>query len=346
MRMAFAALAILASALAPPALAAPFRDDAGRVVEVPAPPRRVFTAGPPAAILLYTLAPERLLGWPRENRPAEKRFLAEPYASLPATGRLTGRGATASPEGVLALRPDLLLDVGSTRGTFVDLAERTQAQLGIPYVLLDGRFDAVPHTYRQLGALLGVPERGEELARWSETLLADIAARLKDIPQDRRPRAYYGRGPDGLETGLRGSINTEVLELVGARNVAAAGGEGGLAQVSLEQVLAWDPEVIVTTDPNFLKALEADPRWAGVSAVRAGRTHLAPKLPFGWVDFPPGVNRLVGARWLASVLYPDRFPEDIRPLVKDFYQRFYHVTLSDAQVQELLDVAEADTVGR
>jgi len=40
--------------------------------------------------------------------------------------------------------------------------------------------------------------------------------------------------------------------------------------------------------------------------------HLSPKLPFGWVDFPPTVNRLIGLWWLAKILYPDLFPEDLR----------------------------------
>ena len=76
----------------------------------------------------------------------------------PEIGRLTGRGNTANLETVIALKPDLILDVGSTRATFVSLAERVQAQTGIPYALLDGRFDAIPDTYRKLGAL-GAPAK-------------------------------------------------------------------------------------------------------------------------------------------------------------------------------------------
>lgn len=326
------------------ALARSMTDDGGRVVTAPDKVERVFAAGPPAAILLYTLAPDLLLGWPRENRAREKAFLAEPYASLPATGRIAGRGSSAGPESVLALKPDLILDVGATRGSFVDSADRTQQQTGIPYILLDGRYAAIPRTYRTLGALLGRADKAEELAGWAEAMLADIDRRLSTLPPDRRPRVYYGRGPDGLQTGLAGSINLEVLDRVGAVNAAAGAGAGGLAEVSLEQVLAWDPDVILTIDPNFHRRLGSDPRWRVLRAVREGRVYLSPRLPFGWVDFPPGVNRLIGARWLVSVLYPDLFPEDIRPIVRDFYQRFYHVTLSDARIGALLTVAEAGEV--
>ena len=109
---------------------------------VPAKVTRVFPAGPPAAILLYTLAPDLLIGWPRANRPEECVYMLPDICTRPEVGRITGRGNTANLEVVLALKPDLILDVGSTSATFVSLADRVQEQTGIPYALLDGRFAA------------------------------------------------------------------------------------------------------------------------------------------------------------------------------------------------------------
>ena len=76
---------------------------------------------------------------------------------------ITGRGNTANLEVVLALKPDLILDVGSDRPTYVSLAERVQQQTGIPYALLDGRFDGISPAYRTLGALIGRHAQGEAL---------------------------------------------------------------------------------------------------------------------------------------------------------------------------------------
>ena len=147
-------LAGLATQLvAPPARAAAVTDAAGRAIPIPNTVARVFPAGPPAAILLYTVAPDLLLGWPRANRPEECAFMLADICRRPEVGRLTGRGNTANLEAVLALKPDLILDVGSTSATFVSLAERVQEQTGIPYVLLDGRFDAIVPGYRKLGEL-------------------------------------------------------------------------------------------------------------------------------------------------------------------------------------------------
>lgn len=333
-----AVLAGLAATLAIPSIAraATVRDGAGREVPIPGKVERIFPAGPPAAIQIYTLAPELLLGWPRANRPEEREFLLPGIGDRPEIGRITGRGNSANLEAVLQLKPDLIVDSGSTGQTYVELAERVQAQTGIPYALLDGRFAQIPESYRILGQLTGRGERAETLARWCEEAMATISGRIAAIPAEQRPSVYYARGPRGLETGLGGSINVETLSFLGALNVAAEQPGSGLAQVSLEQVLAWNPDVIVTIDLTFAESVRSDPNWAGVKAVREGRVHLSPKLPFGWVDFPPSVNRMIGLWWLAKLLYPRQFSEDIRPLARDFHTLFYQVTPSETQLDRVL----------
>lgn len=311
-------------------------DDAGRNVALPAKPARIYAAGPPASQLVFAISPDRLLGWTTHWREYERPYVAQRYADLPTLGRLTGRGNTANVETVLAARPDLIFDYGSVNATFASLADRVQQQTGIPYLLLDGSFDAMPASIEKLGAALDEPGRAADLAGWVRAQLRLVDERLATVPATQRPRVYYGRGPRGLDTGLAGSINTEIIERAGAVNVAASLGRGGLAQVSLEQILAWAPEVIVTIDPNFHAALRADPLWRGVPAVKDGRVYLAPNAPFGWVDFPPGLNRMLGLRWLCALLYPMQFPEDLRGFVTDAYTRLYHQRPSETQLDSLL----------
>ena len=318
-----------------PANAATIADGAGRAVVVPEKVTRVFPAGPPAAILLYTLAPDLLLGWPRAHVGPELEFLLPDMGRRPEIGRLTGRGNTANLEVVLSLKPELIVDAGSITETYVSLADRVQAQTGIAYALLDGRFDRIAESYRTLGSLIGRRQEADVLAAYAEETMRTVKSRVAAVPEDRRPRVYYARGPRGLETGLAGSINVETLEFLGARNVAAAR-RGGLATVSVEQVLAWNPEVIVTIDPDFAASVRRDPVWASVEAVRTGRVHLSPRLPFAWIDFPPSVNRLIGLWWLGKILYPALFPDDLRGKTRDFYVRFYHVTPNDAQIDRIL----------
>jgi iron complex transport system substrate-binding protein len=212
-----------------------------------------------------------MIGWVRAPSPAEKLFLKESVRDLPEYGRLTGRGGTANLENIIKFKPDMIIDIGSVGPTYVSLAVNVQDQTKIPYLLLDGAFNKTPEVYRMLGDILGVKERAEQLARYADETLNGLAARLATIPEGERPKVYYGRGVNGLETGLAGSINMEVLERVGATNVAAAAGKGGLTKVSLEQVLARNPEVIVALDPAFYRAVGTDPLWASIKAVREAR---------------------------------------------------------------------------
>ena len=328
----------VSAALAAPrvARAASVTDGAGRPVTIPADVARIFPAGPPAAILLYTFAPELLLGWTRQPEPAECEFLGAGACDKPTVGRLTGRGNTTNLEVLLSRKPDLIVDVGTINATYVSLANRVQEQTGVPYALLDGRFAAIAATYRKLGELMSRQSEAETFARYAGDTIATIKGRLDSLPPDRQPRVYYARGPRGLETGLGGSINVETIEFLGARNVAGER-RGGMATVSLEQVLAWNPDVIICIEPAFAASVRADPLWAPIKAVQTGRVYLSPTLPFGWVDFPPSVNRLIGLWWLAKALYPDRFPEDLRPITRDFYRRFYHMSPTDAQIDRVLD---------
>lgn len=330
-----AALCALAVAAAPALAQREMLDSAGRYVRVPEKVERVYAAGPPASVLVFAINPDKLLGWTRAFHPAEKPFLEERYANLPELGRLTGRGNTANVEVLLKARPDLVVDVGATAPVFISLADRVQQQTGLPYLLLDGRFEAIPETLRALGHAMGDKAAAGRLADYCETALREVAARVARVPEDRRPRAYYGRGPHGLQTALGGSINAQVMEYLGARNVAGAT-RGGLSVVSMEQVLAWNPEVVFTSDPNFYRELWRDPRWASVAAVRAKRVHLSPHLPFGWFDFPPGANRIIGLYWAGKILYPELFPEDLRAKTAEFYRLFYHREPSATQLDALL----------
>jgi iron complex transport system substrate-binding protein len=312
-------------------------DSAGRRIEVPAKVARVFVAGGPASVFIYTLAPDKLLGWNRPLTPEERAYIPSRYANLPTLGRLTGRGNTANVEVVLASRPDVIIDYGVINPTYVSLADRVQQQTGVPYLLFDGSLSQIPRSYIAAGDTLGVGERAKELARYAEGLLAEIDERVARVPVEKRPLVYYARGPRGLQTGLKGSINVESLERIGARNVAAERmGPGGIVTVSPEQLLAWNPEVVITIDSDFFTAARSDAVWKSVRAVRDGRLYVAPTEPFPWLDFPPSVNRLIGLKWLGRILYPQWLPDNLRDETRRFYALFYHHAVDEQQLDALL----------
>jgi iron complex transport system substrate-binding protein len=104
----------------------------------------------------------------------------------------------------------------------------------------------------------------------------------------------------------------------------------------MEQVIAADPDVIVTWDRNFFGKVFDDPLWAGIKAVRERKVYLAPTAPFGWIDRPPSLNRVIGLKWLAGLFYPDRLSQDLRETTRSFYRLFYHVDPSDTELDTLI----------
>jgi iron complex transport system substrate-binding protein len=334
----FVSLFIASILSAAPARARTMTDSAGRQVDVPETISRVFAAGPPASTLLYVLAPQKMIGWVRAPHDAEKPFLLPSVRDLPELGRLTGRGDTLNLERLLAAKPDIIIDFGTLNDTYRSLADRVQAQTGIPYLLIDGRFQNTPTALRLLADVLGVKERGEELAYAAEQTFARVDKTIAGIPPEKRPRVYLARGPEGLESGSRGSINTEIIERVGGVNVVEGLREkGGIVNVSPEQVIAWAPDTIITLDRRFQKTVHKKAEWRPVPAVASNRVFVAPNLPYGFIDSPPSVNRLAGLTWLLYKLYPDKTQGNLRDDIRAFYHLFYQVDLTDAALNTLLD---------
>lgn len=261
--------------------------------------RRVFVAGPPAAVLLTCLAPERLLGWPMPLSDPARALLPVVVRDKPVLGRLAGRGSTVNVEALLAQQPDLILDAGTADATYASTAQRLAEQTGLAYALVDGRLADTPAQLREVGRLLGVDARAQRLAAFAEETLAGTSSVGRSGAS--RSAVYLARSADGLETATVGAINGEIIEAAGGRNVAATG-RSGVVRVSMEQVLGWAPDWVLTQDLNFFRRAQQDAVWRALPAVREGRLLLAPSLPFGWIDGPPGVNRLLGVAWLAARL--------------------------------------------
>jgi iron complex transport system substrate-binding protein len=300
--------------------------------------KKIVSAGPVADTFLMSLAPNKLMGFSTHALSAEsKKFLPAAIQNLPNTGRIAGRATTFPMEKLIALKPDIVFDIGDVNASFLDSAKRVHEQTGLTYVLMSGRIADSGEQLRQAGRLLGEPERGNAQGAIADRFLNE-AKRVNAKYAGRQPKIYYGRGADGMETGLLSSIHSEQIDLLGAVNVAGAAGESKTARVSLEQLLLWDPDVIVTGDPNFFNLLKKGGAWAQLRAVKNQRFYLAPALPFGWLGHPPSINRLLGILWLERLLYPQELSQDaFRQQVQNFYQKFYDFTLTDAAFAVLVN---------
>jgi iron complex transport system substrate-binding protein len=184
--------------------------------------------------------------------------------------------------------------------------------------------------------MLGVAERGQDLANAAREAIGALRGRLLITESTERPLVYYGRGPDGLETGLARSQVMAAIDQAGVINVAAGLDGRELTRVTREQIFQWDPAIIIAQQRSFYNALQHDRGWRGLAAVTKKHVYLAPADPFGWIDDPAGVNRIIGLPWLSALCYPDVYQEDLRSSVRDFYDKFYRIKLSDRQLEALV----------
>ena len=322
-------------------------DGVGRSLQVPAHIERVYVTSPVAIVMLYSLAPEKMVGWNYKLGQAERRYILPAARELPALGGWFGENGKGNRETLLASRPDIILSVGYNDRTSVEFAERLQAQVGIPVFVDSGKMADTAATYERLGALLGVPERAKLLADYSRRSLAEAQALAASIPAAERPRVYYAEGLRGLQTDSPGSMHTEPLDFLGVPNVADLAETSGFgrATVSLDQVIAWRPEVIlacpekVNPDGSWVPEWLGDPSWRQVPAVASGRVYLIPGAPFNWFDRPPSAARLLGIKWLLWVLYPERAKYDMVAETREFYRLFYWYDMSEAEARQMLDAS-------
>ncbi|GGZ93669.1 hypothetical protein DC083_07580 [Ignatzschineria ureiclastica] len=297
---------------------------------------RILSAGPVADILLLSLTPNKLIGLASLNLSSkQKHFLPERIQNLPSTGRLAGRGSTAPLEKIMASKPDLIVDIGTVSPSYIGVAERVHQQTQIPYLLANGQFSDTAEQLRTLGRVLGVEAHGALLADYAEGVLQQTHNIVSKSNQG-EIKVYSARGADGLETGLKGSIHTEVIEWIGATNVAEVAGEKMMTRVSLEQLMLWQPDVILIMDANFYQTIQTNPIWQRLKAVKEKRYYWVPNLPFGWLDMPPGMNRLLGASWLASLLVPERYSlEMAKKAIIEYFALFYQYYLSEDELKKI-----------
>ena len=317
-------------------------DMAGRKVTVPTAENieSVFSAGPVAAIFLYMVAPDKLLGWNYELNDVEKSIILDKYQDIPNFGM----GDAVNYEAVIAANPTIAINSGKINDAMVSDCDALSESLGIPVVAVDNELNNSAEAFRFMGELLGVEDHAEELAQYAEQVFTDINA-LSDIPEEKKVSVYFGNGEDSLETAPRGSQHAQILDAINAVNVADLElGDGSRVQISAEQLLAWDPDVIVVNgepkaDKSGSSAAEdilSNPDYASLKAVQDQKVYGTPNAPFSWVDRPAGPNRLIGMRWFSALIYPEYIKCDINEEIHKFFDLFYHVDLSDEQLENVL----------
>ncbi|MBT3071262.1 ABC transporter substrate-binding protein [Rhodomicrobium sp. Az07] len=314
-------------------------DMIGRKVVVPAEIRKIYSSTPPTTYVLYAIAPDTVAGL-NLNMTAEQRRLMRPEtANLPVLGGTIGMGRQVNPEEILALKPDIVIAWANSSND-VGRVEARFAKLGLPVVFLNvDKLEDYPAAFKYLGELLGRQERANELASYISGAMSRVAAAVGSVPQDQRIKVYYAESPDGLATECDTSFHVEPV-ILAAGNIVHRCQQTthmGMERVSLEQIVGYQPALILSQDRAFAASVADNPNWRNVKAVKDGRIVVVPNKPFNWLDRPPSFMRALGIQWLANMFYPERYPFDLRSETKAFYKLFIGVELSEADVDAVLN---------
>lgn len=325
-------------------------DMAGRTVEVPEVINSVYSTGQPGVVALYTLCPDKLMGWCIKPADAEAEFINAKYLNLPVLGLSQGANSNANTEEIMERNPDIIilmtdLSSGDTQATADELEDTFQ----IPVVVVGYELTTLDKSYQFLGELLGVEERANELAAYCKKVIQEVKEVAQTIKEEDKVTVYYAQGSTGLQTAPKSSSHSQVINLVGGINVCNLEAvESGRLTIDMEQLFDWDPDVVIASysvghsGTNIGNAdvfdiiSNANPVWSLLRATQKGEVYATPCLPYNWLDLPPSVNQIIGVVWLAELLYPDYYDFDIVQETKDFYRLFYRMELTDGQIDKLL----------
>ena len=181
-----------------------FTDSCGREVTVPANVEKVAVSGPLAQIVVFAMAPDKLVGIANAWDESAAQFLDTKYYDLPLLGQLYGGKGEMNLETLLAAAPDVVIDVGEPKGSIVEDMDALQEQTGIPFVHIDAYLAAMDNTYAMLGDLLAMPNEAQGLAdycRYAYDRAVEIANSVE------KANLLYITGDEGMNVFAKGSYH-------------------------------------------------------------------------------------------------------------------------------------------
>ena len=315
-------------------------DMVGRDVKIPQNASKVFSASPPMTVLLYSLAPETMIGVNYKFYDVEKKFMLEDVTKLPVLGSFFSMGNQANLEKVLALSPDMVFmwDIMQKNGAYF---EKALEKFGIPAVYIAQ--NTIPQTLeaiRTMGVFLKKEERAQELISYAKNNLEVLQKSVENLKDTPKKRVYLAQGQDGLMTECSQNMQSQIIPLAGGINVhkcdGLAKGSSRKNKITLETLYRYDPDVIFVWDKSFYDSIENLDRWKQLKAYKNNQIYFSPISPFNWLSRPPSLMRFLGAMWMHKILYPEHFKVDMNEEIKSFFKLFLHKELTDEQVQQLI----------
>ena len=311
-----------------------FTDSCGREVKVPTDIQKVAVSGPLAQMVVFAIAPDKMVGVANAWDESAKAYFDAKYLELPLLGQLYGGKGELNLETLLAAAPDVVIDVGEPKDSMAEDLDALQEQTGIPFVHIDAYLASMDDTYAMLGDLLAMPNEAQGLADYCRYAYDKVKAIADSVE---KVDLLYITGEEGLNVIARGSYHAEVIDML-CNNLAVVdepSSKGTGNEVDMEQILNWNPAAVIFAPGSIYSTVAENENWQTIPAIRDGRYYEVPMGPYNWMGFPPSVQRILGMQWMAKVLYPDAADYDMYETTQTYFQLFYHCDLTAEQYAAL-----------
>lgn len=311
-----------------------FTDSCGREATVPADIQKIAVSGPLAQMVVFAIAPDKMVGVANAWDESAKAYFDAKYLELPLLGQLYGGKGELNLETLLAAAPDVVIDVGEPKDSMAEDLDALQEQTGIPFVHIDAYLASMDDTYAMLGDLLAMPNEAQGLADYCRYAYDKVKAIADSVE---KVDLLYVTGEEGLNVIARGSYHAEVIDML-CSNLAVVdepSSKGTGNEVDMEQILNWNPAAVIFTPGSIYSTVADNENWQTIPAIRDGRYYEVPMGPYNWMGFPPSVQRILGMQWMAKVLYPDAADYDMYETTQTYFQLFYHCDLTAEQYAAL-----------
>ncbi|MGH3797497.1 MAG: ABC transporter substrate-binding protein [Pseudonocardiaceae bacterium] len=313
-------------------------DMTGRSVQIPTNINRVAADYPALNQMIFMLGDADRIVATSQDMKTDYPLFATMYPRLKEiSAPFVSGGANANAEELLADRPDVVfLSAGAK--TLLPTMER----LHIPALIFSSFTgpNELKAAVKLVANVMGgnAVTRANQFAAYYDANVKRVQTATADIPQADQPKVYYTAG-NPLQTEGKGSIVTTWMNAAGGRNIAAENGISTpptFSTVSFEDVVKWNPDVIICREPATKTAILADPRWRNIAAVKNNRVYVSPRGVFIWSV--RSAEAALQPLWAAKMLHPDKVADlDLRKEVKDFYATSYSYNLSDQQIDAILN---------
>lgn len=310
-------------------------DVAGRTVTIPTPENieKISCLHPIPTYMTWRLTPEKLNSIDMVFS-ANPRLIPEDanetLNSLPVTG-VFFKGMNQ--EQMLALDPDVI--VSMTKDPNLD---QEQIDYAAPVVAISkDNLTDYEQSFRLMGKVLGNEEEANELADYWNNSIKKVTDITSTIPENQSVKVYYASHDGPLSTVGPLTVMSSIIDLAGGVDLYDTNISLTSAQkvdehivVNIEQVLLWNPDVIITKTETEKDTILNDTQWQPINAVKNGKVYAAPR----WESLD-GIQSIMGLMWTAEKLHPDKVAFDFDNETRSFYSKFYlYDNITDEQIAE------------